>query len=134
MDSRIYYSYGDKKTSVCLYLDELHWLKIKQRIQFKILLLTFKGLRGEAPAYLSDMLNCYVPGRNLRSTNCTDKLVIPKYKLGRYGARSFKVAAPTVWNELPIAESVIAFKKLLKLIFFRYEWKAKTEENPGFVR
>ena len=30
----------------------LHWLPVQSRIQFKILLMTFKVLRGEAPSYL----------------------------------------------------------------------------------
>ena len=33
---------------------KLHWLPVKDRIVFKILLLTYKSLNGLAPAYLSD--------------------------------------------------------------------------------
>ena len=33
------------------YLQELHWLKIQERIEFKILLLTFKAIHGLAPPY-----------------------------------------------------------------------------------
>ena len=38
-------------------LHELHWLPVKYRIHFKILLLTFKALNGMAPAYISDLIN-----------------------------------------------------------------------------
>ena len=35
---------------------ELHWLPIEQRINFKILLITFKALHNQAPTYLTDYL------------------------------------------------------------------------------
>ena len=38
-------------------LRELHWLPVKERIEFKVLLLTFKALNDMAPEYLKDMLN-----------------------------------------------------------------------------
>ena len=44
-------------------LINLHWLKIQYRIQFKILLMTFKVLCGEAPSYLCDLITPYVPTR-----------------------------------------------------------------------
>ena len=41
-------------------LRNLHWLPIKKRIIYKILLLTYKSLRGLAPDYLKDLLDQYV--------------------------------------------------------------------------
>ena len=38
-------------------LRELHWLPVKYRIQFKILLLTFKAIHGMAPDYISRLLH-----------------------------------------------------------------------------
>ena len=58
-------------TSMTPVLNELHWLPINKRCQFKILLLTFKSLNGCAPEYLCDMLNVYMPNRSLRSTAFT---------------------------------------------------------------
>ena len=37
-------------------LKMLHWLPIKFRIQFKILLITFKAIHGLAPAYLIELI------------------------------------------------------------------------------
>ena len=34
----------------------LHWLPVNARIQFKILLITFKAIHGLAPKYLCDLL------------------------------------------------------------------------------
>ncbi len=48
-------------------LSTLHWLPIKHRIDFKILLITYKALNGLAPQYLSVLLSHYSPPRPLRS-------------------------------------------------------------------
>ena len=38
-----------------------HWLLVKQRIDFKILLLTFKALNNSAPSYIKELLKqCYL--------------------------------------------------------------------------
>ena len=37
-------------------LRDLHWLPIKQRIEFKLCLLVHKTLVGHSPAYISDLL------------------------------------------------------------------------------
>ena len=34
----------------------LHWLPVEYRIQFKVLLLTFRAMSGMAPQYLTDMI------------------------------------------------------------------------------
>ena len=36
---------------------ELHWLPVSLRIDYKILLLTFKCIYGLAPTYLSDLIS-----------------------------------------------------------------------------
>jgi len=81
-------------------LRELHWLKVRERIMYKLLVLTYKALNGKAPSYLQELVNVYVPARPLRSQN-TVTLVIPKARLKRYGDRAFMVAAPTIWNTIP---------------------------------
>ena len=50
-------------------LIELHWLPVRQRIIFKILLYTFKALHGTAPTYLIESISPYVPRRTLRSAD-----------------------------------------------------------------
>ncbi len=58
-------------------LQSLHWLPIKYRISYKILLLTYKALNGLAPAYLTSLLSHYNPSRSLRSQN-SGLLVVPR--------------------------------------------------------
>jgi cellulose biosynthesis protein BcsQ len=95
-------------------LYRLHWLPVKQRINFKILMLTFRALHGQAPGYLSEMLQVYEPTRSLRSQNEL-RLVQPMAKLKTFGDRSFSCAAPFLWNRLPTtvreSPSLPVFKK-----------------------
>ena len=50
-------------------LKSLHWLPVKGRIIFKILLVTNKILHGFAPSYLNELLFNYTPHRLLRSSS-----------------------------------------------------------------
>ncbi len=50
-------------------LSTLHWLPIKHRIDFKILLITYKALNGLAPQYLSELLSHYSPSHPLHYQN-----------------------------------------------------------------
>ena len=63
---------------------QLHWLPVNQRINYKILLLTYKALNGQAPSYITKLLEPYTPARNLRSPS-KNLLKIPLVKLVSYG-------------------------------------------------
>ena len=78
---------------------QLHWLPVKWRIQFKLASLTYKVLHAATSLYLSEHLHPYVPSRTLRSSSSTN-LYIPPTNL-HFGSRLFHIAAPTVWNSLP---------------------------------
>ena len=81
---------------------ELHWLPIKSRIKFKVLILVFKCLRGESPSYLSNLLvRCPELTHNLRSNNIKDKLIVPKTVRQTFASRSFSVVGLILWNRLP---------------------------------
>ena len=71
---------------------ELHWLPVDRRIEFKILMLTYKALNGLAPWYISDLLVYYSQSRELRSRGQTH-LVVPRTRKG-YGDRCFTIVAP----------------------------------------
>jgi len=74
----------------------LHWLKVKFRIDFKILLFVFKALNGLAPAYITDLLKLHAPSRSLRSAN-QSLLVVPKTRLKSRGDRAFFCTA--LWSK-----------------------------------
>ncbi len=81
-------------------LQSLHWLHIKYRISYKILLLTYKALNGSAPAYLTSLPSRYNPSRSLRSQN-SGLLVVPRIAKSTKGGRAFSYLAPKLWNSLP---------------------------------
>jgi hypothetical protein len=81
-------------------LIELHWLPIEKRIEYKILLTTFKATHDLAPQYICDMLKPYPTPRPLRSSE-ENFLAIPQSRTKTYGDRAFSVVAPKLWNGLP---------------------------------
>ena len=98
-------------------LSTLHWLPIKYRIHFKILLTTYKA----APQYLSELLMHYSPSHLLRSQN-SGQLIIPRISKSTAGGRSFSYLAPKFWNSLPNivqeADTLCQFKSRLKTHLF----------------
>ena len=102
-------------------LQQLHWLPVSYRIDFKLLLITYKVLNGLAPNYLCNLIKPYSSSRSLRSSK-KHLLYTPTWKLSSYGRRSFSAAAPFLWNKLPMdirtAPNVNTFKKRLKTHLF----------------
>src|SRR6056300_671167 len=103
-------------------LFDLHWLPVRYRITFKILLLTYKSLNGLSPAYLSDLLKPYKPCRALRSSD-NHLLTAYGWRLENFGKRSFQVAAPCLWNDIPLqirhSATLELFKTRLKTYLFK---------------
>ena len=81
-------------------LKDLHWLTVKCRIEYKILLHVYRCLNGTAPLYLANMLNRQSPGRT--SSSEQHLLDIPRTKMASFGDRSFCVVGPRLWNPLTI--------------------------------
>ena len=108
------------------FLHQLHWLPVKERIQYKILLYVFKCLHELGPHYLTSALSLYEPTRpGLRSALDTTRLAVPKYNyrgLKSAFEKSFSLAAPSIWNALPsnirCSASLPIFKKVLKTHLF----------------
>ena len=98
----------------------LHWLPVEYRIKFKLAKLAFNTRNNSAPLYLTCLVYDYVPGRSLRS-NQSNLLTVPSCKL-HFGTRSFRVAAPTIWNFLPAdiraCSLYSSFTRHLKTFYF----------------
>ena len=111
---------GDRQSMTTI-LRQLHWLPIKRRIEYKILVLVHKALYYGTPEYLAALLHKYAPRRCLRSAGGL-LLDVPRVNLERFGRRAFACAGPTLWNKLPanIRENGNhpQFKKLLKTFLF----------------
>jgi hypothetical protein len=106
-------------------LRDLHWLPVRQRITFKILLLTFKCLNGLAPSYLCELITPYNSSRSLRSSG-TNLLKVPHTRTKTMGDRTFANAAPKLWNSLPEhARKITAlhtFKRFIKTSLFNEQF------------
>lgn len=110
-----------KSEAITPILISLHWLPIKFRINYKVILFVFRCLHNLAPSYLTELLQLYAPGRDLRSS---DKAILdyctPSTK---YGERAFSVSAAVLWNNLPdeirVLENIGCFKSKLKTHLFK---------------
>ena len=103
----------------------LHWLPVRERIEYKILILVYKCIVGEAPADLMDMIqerDMHLEG--WRSNRDHKSLVVPRTRRHTFASRSFSAVGPTLWNSLPNtikqSNTLEVFKTKLKTHLFRY--------------
>ena len=76
---------------------QLHWLPIKQRIEYKLCLLTYKTLTNQQQVFHF---------RHTVSTRSSDSLVLSiPYVRSSLGKRAFSVIGPRLWNSLPRSTS-----------------------------
>ena len=105
-------------------LEELHWLSIQYRINFKVVMLVFKCIHGLVPRYLEELITIKKLSRQgLRSEQVIRQLEVPRTTRHSFAARSFRVRGPKLWNPLPEhikqIEDYSTFKKDLKTFYFR---------------
>ena len=83
-------------------LHRLHWLRIRERVTFKLCLLVFKSLSGDAPSYLSEhcALTASTCTRYSLRSNVAYQLNVPR-SVNAFGRRSFRIFGPSAWNSLP---------------------------------
>ena len=92
--------------------EELHWLCVRDGIEFKVLLFTFKSINcvDSTPNYICDMFKIQ---RSVRPTR-VKLLIVPKVKLETFEARSLGFAGATLWNKLPdtLRDDIKSFSKI----------------------
>ena len=74
-------------------ITEFHWLKVKYRPIYKILLIVHNCIQGKAPEEIQQMIKT---GDSLRTMNLQET----KFH-NKYGNRAFSHAGPKLWNLLP---------------------------------
>jgi len=103
-------------------LASLHWLPVTFRIDFKILLLTYKALNGLGPSYIATSLPKYITARTLRPSDA-GLLEVTGMTHKKIGDAAFVTYAPELWNSLPInireADTLDTFKRHLKTYLFK---------------
>jgi len=81
-------------------LMELHWLSVPEHHQFKLAVLIYHCLHGNAPPYLADQLQPVVTLESLRRLRSSARLDIPRAQRTTIGDSVFCVASPRMWNSL----------------------------------
>ena len=95
-------------------LTDLHWLKVHQRIIFKVLLFVHKFFLNTAPHWFSQQLII---------VNIDERLLHNMYFNSKSGRRSFSYAAPRFWNclkkEIRLLDDTERFKTSIKTVLFK---------------
>lgn len=90
-----------KRDHIAPILASFQWLPIKSRIDLKILLLTFKVLRGQAPLYLEKLIAPDHPNRPLSSESAGLLELLRVFQSGM-AVWAFCSQAPLMWDLLPV--------------------------------
>jgi len=87
-------------THISPILESLHWLKIDQRIHYKVLSITYKTLQSHSPSYLHNLLQVQ-SNTSTRSSAIVTLKRPTVYSRLKITNRSFTHHAPFLWNSLP---------------------------------
>jgi len=114
----VYSARRSEHTSPLLW--QLHWLKVPERIKFRLCVPVHRCLHNKAPPYLAEILHLTTEVDaccRLRSAS-TSTLTVPSTRRSTIGNRAFPVAAACAWNSLPSSvrtvSSLNAFRDDLK--------------------
>ena len=118
--------YGEnRRCSISPLLKSLHWLRVEERITYKLCLTVYKALNGKAPECISELCTLDLEERRaLRSrAHSTNKLVEPnRANKSNFFERAFSVAGPVTWNRLPLNvrqnQTESSFRNALKTALF----------------
>ena len=103
----------------------LHWLKIHERIMYKIVCLVYKCRCGLTPKYLQELLPRPKKKKKTRTlhSSYTTGMVLEFFKNKQLKSLSFFAVGPHIWSTLPLqvrtADTLEAFKISLKTYLCR---------------
>ena len=113
-----------KYDSITPLLMDLHWLKEKERIWYKVAVMVHTCVYGDAPKYLKCLV-IRTHNHSLRSSR-SSLLPITRSQTSIAHNSSFASMGPRIWNDLPIRLSeethINMFKHLLKTYLFRLSY------------
>ena len=111
-----------------------HWLRIPERIEYKIALLTYKVMNRVVPRYLEPFVRVAdLPGRRALRSAVTNCLTVTAVKLSTIGSRAFSISSPQTWNQLAeevtSATSLSTLQRHLKTFLFRKSFPDMSDDT-----
>jgi len=129
-----------KSEHVTPLLQELHWLKVPERIQFRLCVLVHRCLHGNAPPWHRTLLRHYtsdVESRRCLRSGSTSTLLVLSTRRATLDDRDFLVAASRAWNALPssvrTSSTYLAYRRQLKTLLFKAFFEDRTWLRYLFV-
>ena len=104
-------------------LRQLHWLPVRQRVDFKVATFVHQSLSGISPPYLADDCRLVADARERRLRSTASRTCVVTRTYSTFGDRAFEAAGPGLWNSLPshLKDADITyseFRRLLKTFLF----------------
>jgi hypothetical protein len=119
-----------KSDHVTPLLQQLHWLRVPERIDFRLATLAFKCQHNMAPRYRIEQMQQLADMNSRRGLHSASSaaLFVPRTSHRTIGDRAFTVAAAQAWNGLPVSvqqsETLTIFRRRLKTEMFRRSFPA----------
>ena len=115
--------------------DELRWLPVQCRSQYKICILVRNSIVGSSPPYLQKLCLpvASVLGRQHLRTAGRNDLLVPQFRTVNYGLRGFSISGPRLWNTLPHDKQLETWtftKMNLKRTFFNCNSVTSASADP----
>jgi len=98
----------------------LHWLPVRQRVDFKVATLVHRSLSGNSASYLADDYRLVADARERRPCSTESRTCVVTRTHSTFGDRAFAAASPGLWNSLP------PHLRDADLPYSRFRWSLKT--------
>jgi len=91
-----------RRDHITAILRQLHWLPVRRRVDFKIAVLVFQCLTGQAPGSLAEDCQLVAELSACRLQSADTATCVTRRTSNIFGDRCFAAAGPRLWNSLPI--------------------------------
>ena len=116
------------------FLTDIHWLKVKERIDYKVLTIMYKCVNGQALGYLIELLDIDPEADPTLGqhewrlhSNCMQYIKTTRLRLTQVHKQSFSSMGLRLWNDLPLhirlSHTYSNFKVKLKTHLFRQSYE-----------
>ena len=108
---------------VTVLLKQLHWLPVKERVQYKLCMIMYSIHFGLAPLYIIELVSTAAAQTSRPGLRSADMInYVQPWTRTKFGERAFLYAGPAVWNLLPDdlrrTPTINSLKRKLKTYLF----------------